>query len=105
MAGRSSRLAGTLIGAAIAAVLFAFVVAAAKPAEHEALGLGKDLRLSGGRLNGGALVHDDRLVHLCVFRDASRDDDRGRRRDERGDGNDWTGWRPGRMTSASRRNR
>jgi hypothetical protein len=80
-------------------------VAAAKPAEHEALGLGKDLRFSGGRLNGGALVHDDRLVHLCVFRDASRDDDRGRRRDERGDGNDWTGWRPGRMTSASRRNR
>jgi len=31
--GRSSRLAGTLIGAAIAAVLFAVVVAAAKPAE------------------------------------------------------------------------
>ena len=76
-------------------------IEAARVTEHEALGLGKDLRFGGGRLNGGALVHDDGLVHLCVFRDGGRDDGRGGRRD----GNDWTGWRPGRMTPASRRNR
>jgi len=75
-------------------------IAGAKATEHDALGLGTDVRWAG-RLNGGALVHEDRLVHLCVFRDGGRDDDRGGRRD----GNDWAGWRPGRMTSASRRNR
>ncbi|MEA3413051.1 MAG: DUF6569 family protein [Pseudomonadota bacterium] len=33
-----------------------------------AVGEGEDLRLRGGRLSGGALVKDDRVVHLCVFR-------------------------------------
>jgi hypothetical protein len=35
---------------------------------HEAVGLGQDVRLSGGRLAGGALVHEEKVVHLCVFR-------------------------------------
>ena len=32
-----------------------------------AVGLGQDVRLSGDRLSGAALVVDDRLVHLCAF--------------------------------------
>ena len=28
----------------------------------------------GARLNGGAMVHEDRLVHLCVFRSGSNGD-------------------------------
>jgi len=41
---------------------------------YEALGLGEDLRLSGNRLSGGALVADGRLVHLAAFRVESRHD-------------------------------
>lgn len=33
-----------------------------------AVGEGDDLRLRGERRSGGALVADDRVVHLCVFR-------------------------------------
>ena len=70
-------------------------VAAARVTEHEALGLGKDLRFEGSGLSGGALVQDDRLVHLCVFRDEQGSDG--------GNGDDWTSWRSGRMARASRR--
>jgi hypothetical protein len=35
--------------------------------EHAAVGLGRDLRLEGHRLTGGALVHEERVVHLCAF--------------------------------------
>ena len=60
----------------------------AKATEHDALGLGTDVRWAG-RLNGGALVHDERLVHLCVFRDGA----------EGNGGGSWLG----RMVQASRR--
>jgi hypothetical protein len=43
-------------------------IAACRMEVHEAVGLGRDVRLNGERLAGGALVHDDRVVHLCVFR-------------------------------------
>lgn len=33
-----------------------------------AVGEGEDLRLQGEQLSGGALVVNDRIVHLCVFR-------------------------------------
>jgi len=35
---------------------------------HPGVGLGTDVRLSGPRIVGGALVHDDRVVHLSAFR-------------------------------------
>lgn len=41
---------------------------AAAAAEFEAAGEGRDLRLSGERLAGGALVVEDRVVHLAAFR-------------------------------------
>jgi hypothetical protein len=33
-----------------------------------AVGLGQDVRITGNRLAGAALVLDDRVVHLCAFR-------------------------------------
>ena len=60
----------------------------AKGTKHKALGLGTDVRWTG-RLNGGALLHEERLVHLCVFRDGAE-----------GNGG---GSRMGRMVRASRR--
>ena len=33
-----------------------------------AVGLGRDVRITGDRLTGAALVVDDRVVHLCAFR-------------------------------------
>jgi len=43
--------------------------AANATAEHfPAVGEGDDLRLRGERLSGGALVADEQIVHLCVFR-------------------------------------
>lgn len=43
--------------------------AANATAEHfPAVGEGEDLRLQSGRLSGGALAADGRVVHLCVFR-------------------------------------
>ena len=71
-------------------------VEAARVTEHEALGLGTDLRFEGSGLNGGALVHEGRLMHLCVFRDEQG---------SRGNGDDWNAWRIGRMARASRRRR
>lgn len=35
--------------------------------EHASVGLGRDVRVQGNRLTGGALFHEDRLVHLCAF--------------------------------------
>ena len=35
---------------------------------HAGVGLGTDVRLTGPRIVGGALVHDDRVVHLSAFR-------------------------------------
>ena len=42
-------------------------IAGATVEEHASVGLGRDVRILGHRLTGGALVHDDRLVHLCAF--------------------------------------
>jgi len=33
-----------------------------------AIGLGEDVRLNGHRLCGGALIHNEKLVHFCLFR-------------------------------------
>ncbi len=46
-------------------------MAASEHTEHDAVGMGKDLRLSGGNLAGGALVVEEQVVHLCAFRDES----------------------------------
>jgi hypothetical protein len=42
-------------------------VKAARAEQFEALGEGEDLRLSGESLAGGALVAEDRVVHLAAF--------------------------------------
>jgi len=52
-------------------------IAAAPVSEHEALGLGSDIRFDGSQLNGGALVCDERLLHLCVFRNGSNGNNGG----------------------------
>jgi hypothetical protein len=57
-----------------------------------AVGEGDDLRLRGEHLSGGALVVDERIVHLCVFR----------LRDENRTG---SGERRGRIARASTRRR
>jgi len=44
---------------------------------HDAVGLGQDVRFSGARLAGGALIHEDRVVHLCAFRMDGGDGGRG----------------------------
>jgi len=36
-----------------------------------AIGLGEDVRLNGDRLCGGALTHNEKLVHFCLFRMAN----------------------------------
>jgi hypothetical protein len=57
-----------------------------------AVGLGQDVRLSGNRLAGGGLVHEERVVHLAAFRTADRaegpvfEGSRMRRASERGRG-------------------
>ena len=43
-------------------------VARCRSSLHDAVGLGTDVRFEGERLAGGAIVHDDRVVHLCAFR-------------------------------------
>ncbi len=45
-----------------------------------AVGLGQDVRITGNRLTGAALVVDDRVVHLCAFRTDTeqREDPRSR---------------------------
>ncbi len=47
---------------------------AARFSQHEAVGLGEHLRIREPGLAGGALVHEDALVHLAGFR-IERDDD------------------------------
>lgn len=46
-----------------------------------AIGLGEDIRLDTDALCGGALVHNEKLVHLCIFRitRANTEDGRDRR--------------------------
>ena len=46
---------------------FLDAVAAARWVEFPAVGLGRDLRLESEVLSGGALVHDQRVVHLMAF--------------------------------------
>ena len=43
-------------------------IMAAHCESYPALGLGEDLRLSGGVVSGGALTAEDRLIHMAVFR-------------------------------------
>lgn len=43
-------------------------VGGASVVEKDAVGLGVDVRFTGDRLAGGALVHEDGVVHLCAFR-------------------------------------
>jgi hypothetical protein len=43
-------------------------VAGADTRSMDAVGLGRDVRLTGRGLAGGGLIHDDRLVHLSAFR-------------------------------------
>jgi len=43
-------------------------VARARATDHDPVGAGRAVRLFGRRLTGGALVHDERVVHLCAFR-------------------------------------
>jgi hypothetical protein len=43
-------------------------VAGADSRSVDAVGLGRDVRLSGRGLAGGGLIHDGRLVHLTAFR-------------------------------------
>jgi hypothetical protein len=69
-------------------------IRSARLTRHDGVGLGQDVRLEGDRLAGGALVHEDSVVHLCAFR---LDQDEG----------EGSGWRSirSRMTRASRRGR
>ena len=43
--------------------------------QSPAIGLGNDVRINGGKLSGGGLIHNDALVHLCLFNDAENGDD------------------------------
>jgi len=42
-------------------------VAAAHADTYPGVGVGTDVRISGARVAGGGLVHDDKLVHLAAF--------------------------------------
>jgi hypothetical protein len=39
---------------------------------YPSVGLGQDVRIEGDRITGGALVLDERVIHLGAFRDESR---------------------------------
>ena len=41
---------------------------AAATESFKALGLGEDVRIEGGSIAGGALVHGERVVHLAAFK-------------------------------------
>lgn len=79
-AARSRRGASSSNDADAAQLLNA--VAHASVTRHRAVGLGEDLRLAADRLSGGALEHEDVVVHLTAFRmdDGGDDDRRGHRR-------------------------
>ncbi len=51
-----------------AASLFMAEVSAAGMEDFDALGKGRDVRVTAKEITGGALVEGDRVVHLCVFR-------------------------------------
>jgi hypothetical protein len=50
-----------------AARAFLGAIVQAETSTHPGVGLGQDVRIAGYGLTGGALVHDERLLHLCVF--------------------------------------
>lgn len=68
-------------------------VAVAPLSVYDAVGAGHDVRIDGPRVTGGALVLDDRVVHLSAFR-KDRDDETGSA------GGSWSG-----VIRASRRRR
>jgi hypothetical protein len=47
-------------------------VASAGTQSYPSVGLGRDVRIEGERVTGGALVLDERLIHLSAFRAESR---------------------------------
>ncbi len=51
----------------LAATVFLDKIKSADAIAFPAIGLGKDLRLEGSGITGGALVVEDRCVHLCAF--------------------------------------
>ena len=57
---------GTLDKAAVQS--FLEEVGRADMEQFPGVGEGDDVRLQGPHMTGGGLVHEDRLVHLCVFR-------------------------------------
>ncbi len=66
-------------------VLDEIATAGKDASEHDAIGLGCDVRLSGERLVGSVLAFETRVVHLCAFRTGRRaaapsDSDGGSRR-------------------------
>jgi hypothetical protein len=58
---------GTTLTSRESADRFMATLLAAETAEYEAVGLGNDVRLTSSNLVGGALVVEDRLVHLGAF--------------------------------------
>ena len=54
-------------------------LAVASCEDHASVGLGRDLRLSGSKLTGAALVSEDRVLHLCAFRGRNGGASRNRR--------------------------
>jgi hypothetical protein len=55
---------------------FLDAVGGAELRRHEGVGLGRDVRFAEGAIAGGALIHDEGLVHLCAFRTPDDDEDR-----------------------------
>ncbi len=51
----------------IDATRFLKTISKAEAETYPAVGEGEDYRLDSGKLSGGALVVDDRVVHLCAF--------------------------------------
>jgi hypothetical protein len=64
----ASRLASEEVPEKQAARDFVAEVAAAGREQHDALGLGQDVRIASPGLAGGALIHDGGVVHLSAFR-------------------------------------
>lgn len=49
------------------ALAFLEEVAAAQTEKHESVGLGWDIRISGERVIGSSLEHEEAVIHLCAF--------------------------------------
>ncbi len=58
---------------------FISAVIDAEHREHPAVGLGRDIGISGSGLVAGGLVHDEILVHLTAFSEPGQDADQPRR--------------------------